>query len=462
MTSAVLPRTEMPLPVSLRPKPVRRVTVYDVERSLMSKRLTAILQHPVSETALWLFGGQGLSITLQAAYVLLLARVLGKWEYGLFAGATAIASTATPLSDLGSGMLFMRYVPVERDLARVYWGNCIAITTAMTLALILLSQLLGERLMGRNTGLLLVCAVIATCMCGQITTSAGMVFQTLGKPRNTAALKVVATLFRVTALVIAIRTVGQVTAREWAAGAAAASAGAAALSLAWVWKTVGSPSFDLGLVVNHFYEGIEFAVAGSTQVSYNDLDKSVLAHYGMHAANGIYTLGYRIIDLTTAPIAAIDSATLTAYFARAHEGMPAIMAMARKVGTVLVPLGSAIGLTVLLLSPEVLKWAGPGFSETLSVIRILCWLPVLRSIHQGAGTALTGAGYQRYRTIPQVVVAIANCALVVLLIPRYGWKGAAWSSVASDGLLAVMNLISVVWIVMRSEGERSTPCNVYS
>jgi O-antigen/teichoic acid export membrane protein len=60
------------------------------------------------------------------------------------------------------------------------------------------------------------------------------------------------------------------------------------------------------------------------------------------------------------------------------------------------------------------------------------------------GSALTGAGFQNERTAAQVVAAGMNFLLNLWLIPAYGWRGAAWASLVTDGALALMN-----WIILR-------------
>jgi O-antigen/teichoic acid export membrane protein len=55
------------------------------------------------------------------------------------------------------------------------------------------------------------------------------------------------------------------------------------------------------------------------------------------------------------------------------------------------------------------------------------------------GCALTGAGMQRYRTATQLLAATLNFSLNLWLIPKWGWHGAAWSSLCTDAALAAMN-----------------------
>jgi len=89
------------------------------------------------------------------------------------------------------------------------------------------------------------------------------------------------------------------------------------------------------------------------------------------------------------------------------------------------------------------------------VLRWLAPLPLLKTCHYFAADVLTGAGHQALRVSIQVIVAAFNVLINLWLIPRYSWRGAAWSSLASDGLLAVA-LWSCVLLV-RARSPRAAP-----
>jgi O-antigen/teichoic acid export membrane protein len=67
---------------------------------------------------------------------------------------------------------------------------------------------------------------------------------------------------------------------------------------------------------------------------------------------------------------------------------------------------------------------------------------LLKTLQFFIADALTGAGYQRIRTVAQVLVALFNILINLWAIPAFGWRGAAWSSLASDGLLALF-----LWLI---------------
>jgi O-antigen/teichoic acid export membrane protein len=108
---------------------------------------------------------------------------------------------------------------------------------------------------------------------------------------------------------------------------------------------------------------------------------------------------------------------------------------------------------------------GHDFSGAITALRWLCWIPLLRGLHRATGGALTGSGRQNLRTGTQLVVAAVNLLLNLWWIPEYGWIGAAWSSVASDGLLALLNSLMLLWVWRRGlhqETEVLVESEIYS
>jgi len=144
-------------------------------------------------------------------------------------------------------------------------------------------------------------------------------------------------------------------------------------------------------------------------------------------------------------------------FRKGIDGLPEVAALARRLWkrSVIVSLVAASGL--FLLAPLVPRFAGHSFAETAEALRWLCLIPVFRSVHEIAGGALMGAGLQRYRTANQVAAVLLNLLLNLWLIPSYSWRGAAWSSLATDGALCAMSWGMLRILVLRSRRRASCP-----
>ena len=68
-----------------------------------------------------------------------------------------------------------------------------------------------------------------------------------------------------------------------------------------------------------------------------------------------------------------------------------------------------------------------------------------------AGDAIAGAGYQKYRLLSQSIAALGNLGLNIILIPKLGWLGAAWTSLGTDALLGVMNWVALFHLAARAK-----------
>ena len=419
--------------------------------------LTAVNRKPIRHNASWMLIGRILGFLLQALYFILLARLLGVSQYGVFAGEFAVVSTITPYSALGAAMLFMRYLAVDHSEAAKYWGNSFITTLGFTSAAVLLVGILSIRHgMLAHSGIILL-LLVANCLFLQIATLGSMLTFALGDARSSAWMSLSVNFFRLLALVIMWFKMGRADAFEWSIGLLAGSVVAAGAVSYQIRRTIGPMRYDLRLLRKRALEGLGFSFAGTTDAVNNDLDKIMLSHYGMIVQDGFYTLAYRIIDFATSPLVALNTAVMQRHFALDKSDVPAVRSLVLKSLSVSALFGVAIAIGLQVLSP-LLPWlAGRDFSGAIQVLKFLCWLPLIRSVHQMCGSAITGAGHQNWRTTAQCAVALLNLGLNWAWIPHLGWIGAAWATLASDGSLALLNtlLLLLLFKTLLSNGKNS-------
>lgn len=407
-----------------------------------------IVSSPLARNAGWMVFGQGSGFLLQSAYFIVIARLLGPSEYGVYAGAFALTSILGQYSSMGSGTIFLRYVTADPAKFSLYWGNILAATVTASVVVIAGLSLCAGRLLSPGTQSITLLAAVANCFCNQLTTSAAKVFQTYEQLRVTAVLNVATNLARTLAAAAMLLEIHRASAYQWSVATVIVSLLAAMAAFATVTAKFGWPAFSLAIMRRHLAEGFGYAFATSTSTAYNDLDKTMLSHYGMNAANGIYSMAYRVIDVATIPGLAIREASLPRFFQSGRSGIRQSAALATRLLRRAVPLGLVAMVVVFATAPLVPRLVGNGFRETVSALRWLCLIPVFRAFHHMTGSALTGSGLQKYRTLSQIAAVGLNVGLNVWLIPRHGWLGAAWSSLATDGMLAAMNCGTLAWVCM--------------
>jgi O-antigen/teichoic acid export membrane protein len=407
----------------------------------------------------WMVVGQGSSVLLQAAYFVMLARLLGAVQYGIFAGAFAFTSIVAQYGSLGTGVVFIRYVSGDRKVFAAYWGNILLVTVALGLLLTAVLYVIGHHLLNPYSAALVPLAGIANCLCAQLTTETGRVFQAFEQLQSTAMLSLLTSLMRTLAAGSLLLTLHHATALQWAVASTVVSIIAAGVAVANVSIRFGWPKFEARLFRMHALEGFGYSFAGSTTIFYNDIDKTMLSHAGMNLANGIYTMAYRVIDIGTIPVSAIQAASVSQFFQRGRSSLKSASDLSCRLLKRALPLSCLIAVIMFAGAPLIPKILGPGFSQSTSALRWLCLIPVFRSVQTLSGAALTGAGYQSYRTLAQVVAAALNFGSNLWLIPAYGWHGAAWSSLATDGAMGAMNLTMLQVLVWReTRGAKSRFC----
>ncbi|MGA2351633.1 MAG: flippase [Terracidiphilus sp.] len=398
----------------------------------------------MARNAGWMLVGQGINLILQAGYFLLLARLLGVIQYGIFVGALAFVTLVTPFSALGSGLLFMRYVGSGAGAFREYWGNILLSAFGVGLALTVLLRLLAPHLLNPASASITLMVAIGECIFRQLVISIGQVFQAYEQLRMTAIIGLLISLFRLLSIVIMAVVLHHATAWQWAALSLAVSILAAVVATTLITARFGLPRLSLSLFASRLGEGLNFSFASSTQSIYNDVDKTMLSHYGMNMANGIYTMAYRIVDVATIPISSLDSAALPRFFRQSRDGSSSVVRLSVQLAGRAALLGIISAICLFAAAPLIPHIVGPGFEDSVRAVRWLCLIPVFRGMHQITGSAITGVGLQRFRTVAQFSASAFNFGLNLWLIPRYNWEGAAWASLATDGALGVTNSL-IAW-----------------
>lgn len=418
---------------------------------MLQKLSERIRNSTLAKNAAWLFAGQGLSFVTQAVYFIVLARLLGATQYGLLSGAVALVATVSQYSTLGSGLLFLRYVSMNRENFSLYWGNILLSVFSMSSLIVLALWLLGGHLLGPGNLLILVPLAISDCTFQQFNACTGQVFQTFEIMKISATLTLLSNVLRLILAAAFLIILKNAFAWQWALASLSVTFIAAAVAFVTVTRHFGWPKFSISLLFKRAGEGFVFAVSGSTTAIYNDVDKVVLAHDGMIQANGLYSMAYRIVNIGTMPIMSIVSAAFPRFFREGAKGIIGTVPMAKVLLKRTVLLAVVICAGMFIMAPIIPHLVGKSYQESVSALRWLCLIPLFRCFHLSAGDAIAGAGYQKYRLLSQSIAALGNLGLNIILIPKLGWLGAAWTSLGTDGFLGVMNWVALFYLAARDK-----------
>jgi O-antigen/teichoic acid export membrane protein len=411
--------------------------------NLLAREFRRLRESTLLRNAGWMVFGQGLSVVFQGLYFILLGRLLGSTQYGIYAGAVATVAVLSQYAPLGSQYVFLRYVSSDPSKFAEYWGNIVTTTLTLGGIFVVLLVWVGPYVAHSYSHEILLFVAISDCLFMQLTASIGTIFQTFERMRVTAFVNLLINFARVLLAGSLLWAFHRASAQQWVAAAFVISGVATVTALVLVTQNFGRPRFSAPLLKERAGEGLVFALSNSTGNISDNIDKVMLGHYGMNMANGIYTMAYRAVDVCTICLVAIQSAALPRFFREGTEGIGSTRAYAVRIVKRTGPLGLLSSIVLWLLAPVIPHLVGKSFTDSVSALRWLCLIPLFRSFQWSAGDALSGAGYQKSRLANQTFVAALNFVENLYLIPHYGWRGAAWSSLATDATIGALN-----WIVL--------------
>jgi O-antigen/teichoic acid export membrane protein len=418
-------------------------------RDLLKAKTSSVL----ARNTLWMSLGQGSRLVIQAAYFTVIARSLGVANYGSFVGVVALVGILYPFATGGRGNVLIQNVARDRSTFSSMWGAALATVVPCGLLLLICAAILSHFALPPSIPLRLVVLVAAADIVGlNLVTTAGQAFQAVEQLGWTAAFSAFTSGARLIGALLVCTMYHSPTPMQWGYVYFSSTAIVSIIAVSLVTARIGAPQWKLPGSWREMREGFYFSVGLSAQTIYNDIDKTMLARLSTLTATGIYGAAYRIIDVSFSPVSALIYAAYPNFFKSGASGIGSSLAYARPLILRSVGYAATIAGSILLCAGIVPYLLGPQYLQTAEALRWLAPLPILKAVHYFLSDALSGAGYQRIRCSVQIGVALFNILINLWLIPAYSWRGAAWSSIASDALLAISIGGCALWL---SRLERS-------
>lgn len=411
------------------------------------------LKSTLGRNTAWMVLGRGLSLMIQAAYFIEIARSLGVSNYGAFIGVVSLVGLVWPFASIGSSNLLIKNVSRDKTLFAVYWGRALTTTGLFGCLLILLVLLVSSFVLPAQIPLLLVALVAASDILAlNVVTIASQAFQAFERLDWTAGIGVFMIGSRLLGATVLIAIHPHPSALQWGYSYFCSTAAVACVASLIVSKKLGRPQLNLRRSSAEMREGFWFSTSQSAQTIYNDIDKTMLARLGTLDATGIYGAAYRLIDVSFAPVSALLYSAYPNFFRAGAQGLSSSLRYAKPLILRAVGYSTIVCVAILLGAGLVPYVLGPDYTRIVDALRWLAVLPVLKAMHYFLADTLTGAGYQAVRTCVQAGVGAFNILINLWLIPAYSWRGAAWASIASDGLL-LCGVAAAVFLLSRSQSK---------
>ncbi len=397
--------------------------------------MTSSTQRRVASNTAVQLAGKAVVLVIALVSIAVITRYLGPTEYGRYALALMYMQLFGVLADVGI------YTTVVRDISKNPARAEELVGNALTLRILLA---LGVIVLGGATSLLLpydhelrVGILIAgvPLLFGMVTTSFGAVLQSQLRMGRAVVGDVVgrACALGLVALV-AVMDLGfyAVLARRGGRRAGPARAGlvphppprAAALPRQRaVWRSLLAAGLPLGLAL-------------AVNAVYFRADTLIISIYEPYSQVGLYSLAYRILEVTLV----VGTVFLSSTFPVISESVDRDEARARRAlqtsTDLLVVLGAPLVAGGYVLAPKIVNLAaGSEFDGAVTPLRILLVAGALAWVNGVFGFALIAKERQASALWLNLAGLTFNVGLNFLLVPRYGIHAAAIVTVASEVLI---------------------------
>ncbi len=417
-------------------------------------KVTNLFQSSFAQDTLWILFGKLFNAVMQAAYFIIVARLLGKENYGSFIVITATASIIFPFVLWGGEHLLVKNVSTNRETFGTYWGNGLLLLTIngaiFTIALLLLSPILFSHDIRWGAILLILLADLICLALYDLGNKALMAADMINKSAQLGILNTCSKLLAALSLAVFFTNPSVTT---WGYLYFASSAITATVSIVLVHKMVGYPRLLLSELKSNLVQGFYFSISSSASNINANLDKSMLGKLASVGAAGIYGSAYRFIDVGSVPMLALFGASYPRFFKHGASGIKGSLSFGKRLLPILSLYAIASVIGYWLLAPFVPSILGEEYQEAVEALLWLSPLAAIAPFQYLAADTLTGSGNQKARSIVQVGSAVVNVLLNILLIPQFSWKGAACATIISDSLRLVC-LWGIVFILYRQATKK--------
>jgi O-antigen/teichoic acid export membrane protein len=406
------------------------------------------LRRLLSDSAIYGLGGiasQALGIILVPLY----ARQLGVANYGVLAVINTTLSLTSMVATLALPQAFFRsylneaQTPEERrSILAGTLGLRLAVSVAFLALYALLALPLTLLIFGTEQRLTLVLLIAPIVFLDSLNLIPLSYLRAERRAGQFAALAFFRAIFGTVLIVVLVVPLGL-----GVAGVLIGSSISALVSfLVGTWilvrNGVARPRLDRALWRHMLIFSLPLVPAAVAGWSLNVSDRYVIGAFDGFRAVGVYAAGYTIgLVMNALVVQPFGLAWGAAYweFARMPEGKRLIA----RAMTLFVVLASLPALALSVFGTDAVRLLlGPDFEAGRFVIPFSAFGYLLYGVYSIAATGLNVSSQTRWLPITVASAAAANVAINLTAIPLFGFMAAAWSTLLSYGLLALLTGIA--------------------
>jgi O-antigen/teichoic acid export membrane protein len=381
--------------------------------------------------------GMAANLALGVVVTVVLARHLGDRAFGQWSTIFAVIWFVTFFTDLGLRDIVIREVAADPQREEQWFSAQVSLVLALTVPITVVSAAVLA-IIARGHDMLVAGLILSALVLASPAASLSVVFQL--RTRNdisTAITTVKSVLWAIAVVALAAADKGLIAfALCFVACAVIADAATTVLALRRVNIRLGGARELWTPLVR---TAVPVAIAAFLSLAYARIDQVLVFLLAGSRDAGLYGAVYRMFDtIHFIPMAVMT--TLTPLLARALvDDPPRVRAILEQAATYLCVASLGIfAVTLAAAKPIVRLLFGDEFAASAPALPVLMGAFVVVSFGYLIGTMIILARLQRRNVVLALAALAFNLGLNFALIPPYGFKAAAWVTLGTEILWALL------------------------
>jgi O-antigen/teichoic acid export membrane protein len=393
-------------------------------------------------------------IATQSIGFVILARFLGKAQFGQLATITALGSLGAAWVQLGSSEAMRRRVGRDPSEYGVVLGHSLILIFGWGGVVTILFAGITSLLIHISTDhftnfIIMLMFVVCNLVFYSWITLTEQIFLAHGDFTRGNLINAGFGVVRASAALAACVGFGVQSLATWAVWNASAYLGGSLLCALAVSK-FGRPRGSI--LRDELPIGVTFGISGFLSALRGNVDLLALSVAEPAAVVGVYGLARRVVAVAAVTGASLDRIVYTRLVIAGQGGPRKTFELARRYVVYAVILTGATSLALFLVVAAFLPLIfGSHFSEAIGVLRILCWILIFTGVQNIAFDALNAANLHRPQAAISTVAVLIGSAIVLALTLIYGIEGTYVGVYLSELLIAIALWSGLVLISYRRE-----------
>lgn len=385
------------------------------------------------------FIAEALIRSLAFLFIIVAARYLGDRDFGHYSLAYFFAGLLTIFTDFGLNTVLIRDISRDHRLLNRYAGNVLSIKCAISLALLLLGP--GFLfLVGYPHDLVLMVFLSMIYLLGNHLLDF-LIALTNGLEKMEFEL-LIKSLYK--ALVVAIPLVflwqgyglwGFLLALVGSYGVSCLLSGAI------VWKKMTPLVFqwEMGLWKQLLRSAWPLGLSGLFMTVYVKIDMVMLSFFGVSPAEiGWYSIPVKVVEMFSLFPMLIMAGLFPIFSVLTSEDRQAFERNYQRTLHYLTMVSIPLVLATFVLSDSWLVFFfGPTFAKSVPSLKILIWVLPFIFLNYVFINTLIALNQEKMITWGSGIAVLFNVGLNIIILPRYGYLGASWTTVVTEVFLSV-------------------------